>query len=328
HIDELPHLLIAGATMSGKSIGIHSIITSILYKATYEEVRVLLIDPKRLEFPYYNGIPHLLSDVIVETHEAANVLKWAIYEMERRFKFLAHKNCRDIHAYNSAHPDEKLPFILIVIDELADLLASSGQDVEQSIVRLGQKARAIGINLILATQRPSADIITGTIKANFPAVIAFKTASKINSHIILGTHGAETLLGKGDFLYHKVNGEIVRGQASLVTVEEITRTVQYLRRFKAKDDEYKEMFEKDKEITLEMDDKDELFPEVIRLIYNNLLDDQNSISTSYIQRKFSIGYNRAARIIETLADEGIIDTEGGSKGRQILVDVETLKDYI
>ena len=200
--------------------------------------------------------------------------------------------------------------------------------MEQSIVRLGQKARAIGINLILATQRPSADIITGTIKANFPAVIAFKAASKVNSNIILGTQGAEALLGKGDFLYHKVNGEIVRGQASLVTVEEITRTVQYLRRFKARDDEYKEMFEKDKEITLEMDDKDELFPEVIRLIYNNLLDDQNSISTSYIQRKFSIGYNRAARIIETLADEGIIDTEGGSKGRQILVDVETLKDYI
>lgn len=327
-IDELPHLLIAGATMSGKSIGIHSIITSILYKATYEEVRVLLIDPKRLEFPYYNGIPHLLSDVIVETHEAVNVLKWALYEMERRYKFLAHHGYRDIQSFNNANPGEKLPFILIVIDELADLLVTTGQDVEQSIIRLGQKARAIGINLILATQRPSADIITGTIKANFPAVIAFKTASKINSHIILGTHGAETLLGKGDFLYHKVNGEIVRGQASLVTVEEITRTVQYLRRFKARDDEYKEMFEKDKEITLEMDDKDELFPEVIRLIYNNLLDDQNSISTSFIQRKFSIGYNRAARIIETLADEGIIDTEGGSKGRQILVDVETLKDYI
>ena len=327
-IDELPHLLIAGATMSGKSIGIHSIITSILYKATYEEVRILLLDPKRLEFPYYNGIPHLLSDVIVETHEAVNVLKWALYEMERRYKFLAHHGYRDIQSFNAANPGEKLPFILIVIDELADLLVTTGQDVEQSIIRLGQKARAIGINLILATQRPSADIITGTIKANFPAVIAFKTASKINSHIILGTHGAETLLGKGDFLYHKVNGEIVRGQASLVTVEEITRTVQYLRRFKARDDEYKEMFEKDKEITLEMDDKDELFPEVIRLIYNNLLDDQNSISTSYIQRKFSIGYNRAARIIETLADEGIIDTEGGSKGRQILVDVETLKDYI
>ncbi|HDS02312.1 MAG TPA: DNA translocase FtsK [Firmicutes bacterium] len=326
-IDELPHLLIAGATMSGKSIGIHTIIMSILYKATYEDVRMLLIDPKRLEFPYYNGIPHLLSDVIVETHEAVNVLKWALYEMERRYKFLAHHGYRDIQSFNEANPNEKLPFILIVIDELADLLVTAGQDVEQSIIRLGQKARAIGINLILATQRPSVDVITGTIKANFPATIAFKTSSSSNSRIILGTNGAETLLGKGDFLYHKMSGEIVRGQASLVTVEEISRTVQYLRRIKRGEDEYKEMFEKDKEITLEMDDKDELFPEVIRLIYNNLMDDQNTISTSYIQRKFSIGYNRAARIIDSLAEAGIIDEEGGSKGRLILVDVEALKDF-
>ncbi len=328
NIEELPHLLISGATMSGKSIGIHTIIMSVLYKASYEDVRLILIDPKRLEFPYYNGIPHLLADVIVESKEAVAVLKWAQYEMDRRYKLLAHHGFRDIQSFNEKRSDEKLPYLLIVIDELADLIVTAGQEVEYSIIRLAQMARAVGLHLILATQRPSADVITGTIKANFPSRVAYKTASKLNSRIILDEQGSETLLGKGDFLYLKITGEIERGQGALVTVPEIRNTVQYLKNIDIKKDSFRQLFEKDREISLEMDNKDELYPEVLQILYNKLLTQDYSVSTSALQRKLSIGYNRAAKIIDSLADDGLIDTEGGSKGRNILVDIEKLKDYI
>ncbi|TYB31537.1 MAG: DNA translocase FtsK, partial [Candidatus Mcinerneyibacterium aminivorans] len=329
-ISQMPHLLISGATNSGKSIGIHAIITSLLYKYTYKQVKFLMIDPKRLEFPHYNGLPHLLSDVIVEPKEANNILKWALYEMEKRYEKLSKHGYRNIQTYHEKEDNtEDMPYILIVVDEMADLIMNSGQDLEHSIIRLAQMSRAVGIHLILATQRPSVDIITGTIKANFPSRVAYKTATKNNSRIILDDSGAENLLGKGDFLYRSIDGELIRGQGALVTVDEIRETVDYLKNIKVEEDNFQEVFEREKEITVEMDDKDELYSEVLRIVYNNLVNGKDYVSISYLQRKLSIGYNRAARIVDTLAEDGIVDTQNiSNKGRPILVEEKTLEEYI
>ena len=327
-LDQLPHFLISGATMSGKSIGIHSIIMSLLFKSSYKDVKMILIDPKRLEFPYYNGIPHLLTDVVIEPKEAVAILKWAVYEMERRFQILAHEGYRDIQSYNKANSESKMPYLVIVIDELADLMMTTGQDVEFSIIRLAQKARAVGIHLVLATQRPSVDVITGTIKANFPSRVAYKTASKSNSRIILDESGAENLLGKGDFLFLTISGELLRGQGSYVSVPEIIKTVEYLKKIEVVEDEFTATFKKDKEISLKNMDRDELYTEVLRIIYNNLLANKDTVSTSEIQRRLSIGYNRAARIIDALEEDGIIDDTKGAKGHNVLISAEELEKLI
>lgn len=329
HLEELPHLLIAGATMSGKSIGIHTIIMSLLFKTPCNELRLILIDPKRLEFPYYNGIPHLLTNVIVEPAEAVNTLKWALFEMDRRYKMLAHEGARDIQSYNVKFPDQKLPYLVIVIDELADLMMTTGPDTENAIIRLAQMARAVGIHLVLATQRPSADVITGTIKANFPSRIAYKTASKSNSRIILDENGAESLLGKGDFLYLKITGELLRGQGALVTVPEIIKTVQYLKQIPAPNDAFSRMFSEQKEVKIgDVSAKDELYTEALRIVYNNLVSGNETVSISLIQRKLSIGYNRAARLIEDLEADNILDAADGAKPRTILVDIDTLDELV
>ncbi len=329
HLEELPHLLIAGATMSGKSIGIHTIIMSLLYKTPYTDLRLILIDPKRLEFPYYNGIPHLLTNVIVEPAEAVNTLKWALFEMDRRYKLLAHNGARDIQSYNQKFPDQKIPYLVIMIDELADLMMTTGPDTENAIIRLAQMARAVGIHLILATQRPSADVITGTIKANFPSRIAYKTASKSNSRIILDENGAESLLGKGDFLYLKITGELIRGQGALVTVPEITKTVQYLKQLPPPNDEFTRQFNDQREVKIgDASNRDDLYQEALRIVYNNLSAGNDSISTSFLQRKLSIGYNRAARIIEDLEADGIVDVADGAKPRTIIAELETLDTIV
>ncbi len=329
HLEELPHLLIAGATMSGKSIGIHTIIMSLLFKTPCTELRLILIDPKRLEFPYYNGIPHLLTNVIVEPAEAVNTLKWALFEMDRRYKLLAHEGARDIQSYNTKYPEQKLPYLVIVIDELADLMMTTGPDTENAIIRLAQMARAVGIHLVLATQRPSADVITGTIKANFPSRIAYKTASKSNSRIILDENGAESLLGKGDFLYLKITGELLRGQGALVTVPEIIKTVQYLKQIPAPNDSFSRVFSEQREVKLgDVTSKDELYTEALRIVYNNLSSGNDTVSISLIQRKLSIGYNRAARIIEDLEADNIIDMADGAKPRTIIADIDSLDELL
>src|SRR6056297_392895 len=328
-IAQLPHLLISGATNSGKSIGIHTIIMSILYRHTHEDVKFIMIDPKRLEFPYYNGLPHLLSEVIVEPKEAVNILKWALYEMEKRYEKLSNHGYRNIQAYHKNEDEKDMPYIIIIVDEMADLIMNTGQDVEHSIIRLAQMSRAVGIHLILATQRPSVDIITGTIKANFPSRVAYKTATRNNSRIILDETGAENLLGKGDFLYRSIDGNLIRGQGALVTVEEIEKTVEYFNHIEVEEDDFQEVFEKEKEISVELDDKDDLYTDVLQIIYNLLKNGKETVSISYLQRKLRIGYNRSARIVDTLAEDGIVDTQNiSNKGRPILVDEKTLEEYI
>lgn len=328
-ITELPHLLISGATNSGKSIGIHTIIMSLLYKYTHKEVKLLMIDPKRLEFPYYNEIPHLLTDVIVEPKEAVKILKWALYEMEQRYEKLSLYGYRNIQGYHENENKDDMPYIVIIVDEMADLMMTTSKGVEESIIRLAQMSRAVGIHLILATQRPSVDIITGTIKANFPSRVSYKTATRSNSRIVLDETGAENLLGKGDFLYRSLDGNIIRGQGSLVTVEEINDTVKYLKNIDVEEDEFKEKFEEEKEISVEMDNKDDLYPEALNIVYNNVKRGNEYLSISFLQRKLSIGYNRAARIVESLADDGIVERENVSnKGRPIVIGESQLENLL
>ena len=230
----MPHLLIAGATGSGKSVCINSILISLLYKASPEEVKLILVDPKIVELSVYNGIPHLLAPVVTDPQKAANTLNWAVVEMDRRYQEFAERRCRDIKAFNHAvanDPEgEKMPLILIVIDELADLMMTAPSDVEDAIVRLTQKARAAGIHLIIATQRPSVDVITGLIKSNIPSRIAFAVSSQVDSRTILDSGGAEKLLGKGDMLYHpQSSNKPVRCQGALVTDEEVERVIRGVR---------------------------------------------------------------------------------------------------
>ncbi|MEC5421894.1 DNA translocase FtsK [Virgibacillus sp. C22-A2] len=317
-IQKMPHGLIAGATGSGKSVCINTILISLLYKATHEDVKFLLIDPKMVELAPYNGIPHLVAPVITNVKAATVALKWAVNEMEERYEKFVYEGVRDIERYNQKvvkqdRMDEKMPFIVIVIDELADLMMVSPQDVEDSISRIAQKARACGIHLLLATQRPSVDVITGLIKANIPTRIAFSVSSQIDSRTILDTSGAEKLLGKGDMLFiENGTGKSIRLQGPFVSDEEIERVTSYARSIA----EPNYLFEQEQlleQINVD-EDEDILLHEAIEFVLQ-----QNSASTSLLQRQFKIGYNRAARLVDTLERRGIISQQNGSKPRDVLV---------
>lgn len=317
NIEKMPHGLIAGATGSGKSVCINSILLSLLYKTSHEDLKLLLIDPKMVELAPYNGIPHLISPVLTDAKAATMALKWAVGEMEDRYNRLAEARVRNIKAYNNKmvnenQPAEKMPYIVIVIDELADLMIVSPQEVEDSICRIAQKARACGIHLLVATQRPSVDVITGLIKANIPTRIAFSVSSQVDSRTIIDAGGAEKLLGKGDMLFvENGSNKSLRLQGPFVSDEEIDRVTNHFRAV-AKPSY---LFEQE-QLLLEIpdEDKDELFNEVVLFVL-----EQNQASTSLLQRHFRIGYNRAARLIDTLEEKGIVSGLHGSKPRDILI---------
>ena len=319
---KMPHGLIAGATGSGKSVCINSILTSLLYKATPDELRLLLIDPKMVELAPYNRIPHLVSPVITDVKAANAALKWAVEEMERRYELFAHAGVRDIARYNQKAEEhrefsKKLPYLLIVIDELADLMMVAPAEVEESICRIAQKARACGIHLVIATQRPSVDVITGLIKANVPTRIAFSVSSQVDSRTIIDVPGAERLLGRGDMLYLG-NGMSApaRLQGTFVTDDEIERVTEYVRR----SGEPNYLFRQEELIKKaeSHESEDPLFEDACRFIA-----EAGSASTSMLQRKFSIGYNRAARLIDMLEDRGFVSPQKGSKPRDVYLTQET-----
>ncbi|MBZ5555332.1 MAG: DNA translocase FtsK [Acidobacteriia bacterium] len=333
---KMPHLLIAGSTGSGKSVAINSMLISILCKCRPDEVKLILVDPKRLELGLYRGIPHLLQPVVEEPEVASRILKNITSEMENRYRRLAQHGCRNIDQYNKIVSEmtspalegdtgngdhTPLPYIVIVIDELADLMMTAAKDVEESITRLAQMARAVGIHLILATQRPSVDVITGLIKSNFPCRISFRVASKVDSRTILDCNGAEQLLGKGDMLLLPPgSARLVRVHGALVTEPEITAVTEHLRKQGEPhyDDTLIEDPKEKKELEEAMGEKDEMYDDAVRLVV-----EQGKASTSTLQRRLRIGYSRAARLIDMMERDGIVGPADGSKPREVLVK----KDY-
>ncbi|MGG3921858.1 DNA translocase FtsK [Geobacillus thermodenitrificans] len=320
-IKKMPHGLIAGATGSGKSVCMNAMLVSMLYKAAPHEVKWLLIDPKMVELAPYNGLPHLLSPVITEAKAAAGALKWAVREMERRYELFVHAGVRDIEKYNAylraqGSGEPILPYIVIVIDELADLMMAAPADVEESICRLAQKARACGIHLLIATQRPSVDVITGLIKANIPTRIAFSVSSQIDSRTILDANGAERLLGRGDMLFlENGSAKSVRLQGCFISDEEIERVTAYVKAQQGPS----YMFSPDefRQTAAFSEEDDELFDEACRFVIA-----QGGASTSSLQRHFRIGYNRAARLMEMMEEQGLISEARGSKPRDVLMSEE------
>ena len=323
-IDKMPHLLIAGATGSGKSVCINSLIMSILFKAKPDEVKLILIDPKVVELSIYNGIPHLLIPVVTDPRKAANALNWAVSEMTNRYKVFAQNSVRDISSYNERmvrENKENMPQIVIIIDELADLMTVASSEVEEYITRIAQLARACGMHLVIATQRPSVDVITGVIKANIPSRIAFAVSSHIDSRTILDTGGAEKLLGKGDMLYHPIGlPKPVRIQGTFISDDEIKRVVDSI-----KEQQIEIKTGKQNEIIKEIENQtsneevDEYLEQAIDMVVND-----GQASVSYIQRKFKVGYSRAARIIDQLEERGIVGGHEGSKPRKVLITLEEL----
>jgi len=327
----MPHLLIAGSTGTGKSVGLNAMLTSLLYRATPDDVRLIMIDPKRLELGMYEDIPHLLTPVVVDPKKAANALRWAVREMEERYKTLAAEGVRNIDQYNRnirnilADPEtaknpeapRPLPFIVVVIDELADLMMVASNEVEESICRLAQMARAVGIHLILATQRPSVDVITGLIKANLPSRISFRVSSKVDSRTILDANGAEQLLGKGDMLFlAPATSRCIRLHGPYISEQESARLASFLRK------QGKPVF--DETVTADEEkagpggiefDKDELYDEAARIVVSS-----GQVSISYLQRKLRVGFSRAARLVDMMEAEGIISPGAGGKPREVLVD--------
>ncbi|QSX06520.1 DNA translocase FtsK [Sedimentibacter sp. zth1] len=326
NIEKMPHLLVAGATGSGKSVCINTLIMSILYKAKPDEVKLILIDPKVVELSIYNGIPHLLIPVVTDPRKASNALNWAVSEMTTRYKIFASNSVRDIFSFNTKimmenRENEKMPQIVIIIDELADLMQVAPGEVEESITRIAQLARACGIHLVIATQRPSVDVITGTIKANIPSRIAFAVSSYIDSRTILDASGAEKLLGKGDMLYHPIGiPKPIRIQGTFITDDEIKRVVDFVskQRIQQKINNISKEIEKE---PVQNEKVDDLLEKAIELVVS-----EGQASASYLQRRFSIGYNRAARLIDALEKRGIVSGREGSKPRKVLVTIEELEE--
>lgn len=321
-LTKMPHLLIAGATGSGKSVAINVIITSILLKAKPHQVKMLMIDPKKVELSVYNGIPHLLSPVVSDPKKAARALAKVVAEMERRYELFASFGIRNINGYNeqlqkNSSTDDNhpyLPLILVIVDELADLMMTVSKEVEDSIVRIAQMGRAAGIHMILATQRPSVDVITGLIKANVPSRIAFAVSSGVDSRTIIDTNGAEKLLGRGDMLFEPIDqNKPTRVQGAFISDADVENVVKFIKDEQPADYDEK-MVVSDEEIQHEEEitDQDELFPEALKFVV-----DQQKASTSLIQRRFRIGYNRAARIIDDLEQRGYIGPANGSKPREV-----------
>ncbi len=315
-LSAMPHLLIAGTTGSGKSVCINTIILSLLYRHTPDKCKFILIDPKMLELSTYEGIPNLLCPVITEAKKAASVLGWVVKEMENRYKLMTKVGVRNIDGYNSKHKPF-MPYIVVIVDEMSDLMLVSGKDIENYIQKLSQMARAAGIHIIMATQRPSVDVITGTIKANFPTRISFQVSSKIDSRTILGEQGAEQLLGKGDMLFMSSANRITRIHSPFVTEDEIEKINNFLRAQAEPDyvDEILEFSENpnNEEDNSEMNEKDELYQSALELVKS-----ERKASTSFLQRKLQIGYNRAARIIDMMEDNGVVSKANHVGKREIL----------
>ena len=331
----MPHVLIAGSTGSGKSVCINTIITSIIYNSKPSEVKMVMVDPKVVELSVYNGIPHLLIPVVTDPKKAAGALAWAVQEMDNRYNLFATKGVRDLKGYNKAIEKEegqgKLPQIVIIVDELADLMMVAAKDVEEAICRLAQKARAAGMHLVIATQRPSVDVITGLIKANVPSRIAFAVSSQIDSRTILDAVGAEKLLGKGDMLFYPSGTpKPTRVQGAFVSDGEVEKIVDFVKSNgeATYSQDIIETIENgnktDKEIAEEKDEDDETDPLLMEAIDEVVQSGQ--ASTSYIQRKFKVGYARAGRIIDQMEERGIISGYQGSKPRQVLMTLERLQE--
>ena len=334
-IGKLPHVLIAGTTGSGKSVCTNSLIVSILYKSTPEEVRFIMVDPKMVELAPYNGIPHLLIPVVTDPKKAAGALQWAVFEMMKRYKLFSEHGVKDLAGYNAlARQDEELktmPTVVVVIDELADLMLVAAKEVEESICRVAQMGRAAGMHLVIATQRPSSDVITGLMKANIPSRIAFAVASSLESRIILDTTGAEKLVGKGDMLYAPLGaGKPTRVQGCFITPEEIERVVGFVKT--TGEAEYsREVMDKIEQAVKEkekggggktsaepaeaQEDGDELLPAAVEVVLET-----GQASVSMLQRRLKLGYSRAARLVDQMEERGIVGPFEGSKPRQLLID--------
>jgi S-DNA-T family DNA segregation ATPase FtsK/SpoIIIE len=322
----MPHLLIAGATGTGKSVALNAMICSLLYKAKPDEVKLIMVDPKRIELSSYDGIPHLITPVVTDAKKATNALYWAVREMERRYERLSEVRSRNIKQYNqkietekpaAGDPPAKLPYIVIIIDELADLMMVASRDVEVALTRLAQMARAAGIHLILATQRPSVDVLTGIIKANFPTRLTFQVSSKTDSRTIIDANGAESLLGSGDMLFLPPGtAKLQRIHGAYLSEAELTQIIEFLRR--------QEKPEYDQQITEaqaaesangeDEDGYDERYDDAVELVVRT-----RQASISMVQRHLRIGYNRAARIIEKMEREGVVGPSDGVKQREVLV---------
>ena len=330
-LKSMPHLLIAGSTGSGKSVCINSIITSLLYKANPDEVKLILVDPKVVELGNYNGIPHLLIPVVTDPSKAAAALNWAVAEMTDRYKKFAEEGVRDLESYNeyvraNEEPEKVMPQVVIIIDELADLMMAAPSQIEESICRLAQMARAAGMHLIVATQRPSVDVITGVIKANIPSRIAFAVSSQVDSRTILDMQGAEKLVGKGDMLFNPMGmGKPIRVQGTFVTDGEVHKVIDFV---KSQVENGTSSYNEDILTKIErtnvqesMDDSDDFLPEAIDLVVRS-----GQASVSMLQRRFRIGYNRAARIVDMMEARGIIGPQDGSRPRQVLMTEEELEN--
>ena len=324
----MPHLLIAGSTGSGKSVCINGIITSLLYKANPDEVKLILVDPKVVELGNYNGVPHLMIPVVTDPGKAAAALNWAVAEMTDRYKKFAEEGVRDLESYNeyvraNDETEKVMPQVVIIIDELADLMMAAPSQIEESICRLAQMARAAGMHLIVATQRPSVDVITGVIKANIPSRIAFAVSSQVDSRTILDMQGAEKLVGKGDMLFNPMGmGKPVRIQGAFISDSEVNKVIDFV-----KDQVQDAAYNQDVLTRIERNDvqgteeeADELLSDAIDLVVKS-----GQASVSMLQRRFRIGYNRAARIMDMMEARGIVSAQDGSRPRQVLLSEEELK---
>jgi S-DNA-T family DNA segregation ATPase FtsK/SpoIIIE len=319
-----PHVLIAGATGSGKSVFINSFIAATLFRASPDEVRLIMVDPKRVELTQYNGIPHLLAPVIVDPKKVLSALGWAAGEMERRYELFAQVGARNIEAYNELSGFQAIPYIVIVVDELADIMLFAPAEVEDAICRLAQMARATGIHLMISTQRPSVDVLTGLIKANIPARIAFAVSSMIDSRVIIDSPGAEKLLGRGDMLFIPPDqAKPTRIQGTLVSDGETKKLIEYLRQFGSEDEYAEEVVSQEVKLATRGkrgaavpgtadEEQDELIPDAVRTIANH-----EKASASLLQRRLSIGYARAARILDQLQALGVVGPADGAKPREV-----------
>lgn len=311
----MPHLLIAGTTGSGKTVCVNTLIISMLLRNSPQELKFLMVDPKMVELAPYNGMPHLMCPVVTDAKKAAIALNWVVSEMENRYQILSESGSRNIEIYNEKKPQEKMPYIVVVIDEMADLMMVARDQIEGQITRLAQLSRAVGIHLIMATQRPSVDVVTGVIKANFPARISFKVASKVDSRTVLDMNGADKLLGKGDMLFLKPGDEkLTRAQGALVKDGEIERIVEFIKA-QGKPVYNEEILKDQQKSGVGGGDKDDLYEEAVKVVMES-----NQASVSILQRRMRLGYTRAARIIDMMEGDGLVGPFEGSKPRRILVD--------
>jgi S-DNA-T family DNA segregation ATPase FtsK/SpoIIIE len=323
---EMPHMLVAGATGSGKSVFINGVITSLLFRASPDELKFLMVDPKMVELTVYKGLPHLVSPVVTDPKKAATVLRWVVEEMENRYELFAGSNARGLESYNQqlGADEDPLPYIVVVIDELADLMMVAANEVEDAICRLAQKARAAGIHLILATQRPSVDVVTGLIKANIPTRLSFSLSSQADSRTILDAGGAEKLLGQGDMLFSPVDAnQPLRLQGAFVSERELKDVVQFIKQ--QDDPQFAEKIAaiKDDDVEISLDEeKDDLYTKAVKIVV------QERASISLLQRKLRIGYNRAARMIDTMEEENIVGPHQGSKAREVLINENNLEEIL